>query len=132
MPGIGCQLTEPDTLDEKNHSPDAKIAGLVHQRYSKAKARQHVTTHCKAPMHAKMDRNKHVVVGEEIHLFRPAPDCLVTARQHLWIEERVEAVNFRHIVLAATFYQQVHVEVDDLKTQCPVISNIINLNGIGL
>jgi len=66
-------------------------------------------------MHAEMYRNEDVIEGEEVDLLRPAADRLVTAGHQLRIEERVEAVHFRHVVLTATFHQQVHVEVYHLE-----------------
>jgi len=72
-------------------------------------------THRETPVHSEMDRNHDVIEREEIDLFGPATYRLVTARHQLWIEERTEAVRLRHVVLSATFHQQVHVEVDHLK-----------------
>jgi len=78
-------------------------------------------TNRKAPVHAEMNGNKNVVEREQVDLLCPASYRLVTAGYQLWIEERVEAIHCRHVVLTATFHQQVHVEVNHLK-QCAMSS----------
>jgi len=45
----------------------------------------------------------------------PPTDGLVTAGDDLGVEESIETVHCRQVVLATAFHQQVHVEVDHLQ-----------------
>ena len=70
-------------------------------------------------MHAEMNRNEDEVDSEDVDLTRPPTDSRVTCTHYLWVEERVEGVNFEPCApfvcaLATPVHQQIHVEVDDL------------------
>ena len=70
-------------------------------------------THRQTPVHAQVDRNEHIVLGEDVNVaaLRPALDARVTVAHELRVEERVEGVHRRLVVAVAALHQHVHVEV---------------------
>ena len=75
-------------------------------------------THRQTPVHAQVDRNEHIVLGEDVNVaaLRPALDARVTVAHELRVEERVEGVHRRLVVAVAALHQHVHVEVYHLHT----------------
>lgn len=73
-------------------------------------------THRQAPVHAQVNGDQQDVFRKDVGFFGPAPYSAVTTLSQLGIEERVKRIDWGKVGPLAALHQQIHVEVDHLRS----------------
>lgn len=68
-------------------------------------------------MHPQVDRHQNDVYRKDVHFLSPAADSRVTRAPQLRKKESVEGVSRGQVRLLTAFHQQVHVEINNLKSK---------------
>ena len=84
-----------------------------------------------APMHPKMDRNKHQWITKQINFFGPSFDSIVTSIHQSRIEKCWERINWSEVLLIVlrSGHDHLHVEVDHLVVEPVQARERVNIFG---